>query len=386
MLVPALHNEDIPYGHHVLLRASLNVPINATGVAGQFRLRETIRTIEFLKEKGARITMIGHLGGGETLAPVHQALNKLLPISFLPKLTGEEVFAARGSLQPGEVLLLENTRTDSREEENDPLFVEELAAQTDLFVFDDFSAAHRSHASTVGLIQELPSCGGIRFYEELTGLLRITERLISPALAVIGGAKCATKLPIIERLAETYDTVFVGGVTANTIFKQQGYEVGDSVTESVVVPDSLLSNRHITLPHDVLVQRQQSTTQSIPIGDVQPNDRIVDIGDQTLATLGRQVERVKTVVFNGPLGWYEHGFSQQTLSFSDMVAQSDTYSFVGGGDVVTILEQHNHMDDWKFVSTGGGSLLDYLSTGTLPVLDAFAAKRHSAAVHAPSLS
>lgn len=379
MLVPALHSENIPHGHRVLLRASLNVPTDESGVIGHFRLRETVRTIEFLRQKGARTTVIGHFGReGKTIAPVHQALNTALPVAFMPKLTGEDVYAARGSLKPGDVLLLENTRTDPREEENDPLFAEELAAQTDLFVFDDFSAAHRSHASTVGLIQELPSCAGIRFYEELTGLLRITERLVSPALAVIGGAKCATKLPVIEHLAEIYDTVFVGGVAANTLLKQRGYEVGDSTIEPVTAPASLLSQQQITLPQDVLVQRSRDMTLSVPISEVQPRDCIVDIGEKTLAMLGRQLGRVKTVVFNGPLGWYERGFSHHTTLFSSMVAQSNTYSFVGGGDVVTVLEQNDQLNDWKFVSTGGGSLLQYLGTNTLPVLEAFAAKRQVA--------
>ena len=258
MTLPALHTMDIPYGHRVLLRSSLNVPIHNGAVTGVFRLREAARTVMFLRQRGARVTVIGHLGReGKTIAPVHKKLNEMMPIAFLPKLTGEEVYASRKRLQPGDALLLENTRSDPREEENDLLFAEELAAQADLFVFDDFAAAHRSHASTVGLIAQLPSCVGIRFYEEMTGLLRITERLVPPALAIVGGAKCETKLPLLENLAKTYDTVFVAGVAANTILRQRGYDVGKSVTEDVQIPPSLRENRRIVTPHDVLVAKDR---------------------------------------------------------------------------------------------------------------------------------
>lgn len=376
MLVPPLHNEDIPYGHRVLLRSSLNVPISRGEVAGTFRLQESLRSMEYLRQRKARVTVISHLSNDDaSLAPIHRKLNEHLPIAFIPKIIGEEVYKARKQLQPGDLLLLENTRTHPGEKTNDYLFTEEVGSQTDLFVFDDFSAAHREHTSTTGLITALPSCAGTRFYEELTGLLRITDRLVSPSLAIVGGAKCETKIPLLKNLLKMYDTIFVAGVTANTILKQRGFPVGASVVEEVAIPPEILENHRIVTPPDALVLRKNREVISVPVTDLQKDDVIVDIGDTSLKTLHHYLETIKTIVMNGPLGWYEKGFSRQTIALSHLVNESDTYSFIGGGDSTTLLEQHDLMAHWQFISTGGGSLLHYLSTNTLPVLQAFSAKQ-----------
>lgn len=376
MLFPSIQQTHLPHGTRVLLRASLNAPIQNGEVAGLFRLQQTARTIELLKQKGARITVIGHLGrNGETLAPVHQALNKITPISFLPRLTGETPYAARKNLQPGEAVLLENTRTDPREVENDDLLVEEVAAQTDLFVFDDFSAAHREHASTTGLIDALPSYAGVLFYEEITAALRLTERLEKPAIAIVSGAKCETKIPLIERLLDSYQTVFVSGVIANTILKQRGLQIGASKVNETPIAESIINNRNIILPHDVIVVKEDFTeTRMIPLQEIEPDEIIVDIGDKTLKAIQHHLEGAKTMLLSGPLGWYEKGFYAQTTALSTLVAKTQTYSFAGGGETSALLEQHGLMDDWKFISTGGGSLLTYLAEGTLPVLEAFKKK------------
>ena len=376
MLFPSIQQTHLPHGTRVLLRASLNAPIQNGEVTGLHRLQQTARTIELLKQKSARITIIGHLGReGETLAPVHQALNKITPLSFVPHLTGEIPYAARKNLQPGEAVLLENTRTDPRETENDSLLVEEVAAQTDLFVFDDFSAAHREHASTTGLINELPSYAGVLFYEEITAALRLTERLERPAIAVVSGAKCETKIPLIERLLDSYQTVFVSGIIANTILKQRGLQVGASKVSETPIAESIINNRNIILPHDVIVVKEGFTeTRMIPLQEVEPNEVIVDIGDKTLRAIQHHLESAKTILLSGPLGWYEKGFYTQTAALSALVAGTQTYSFAGGGETAALLEQHDLMDDWKFISTGGGSLLTYLAEGTLPVLEVFKKK------------
>ncbi|MCY4577327.1 MAG: phosphoglycerate kinase [Candidatus Kaiserbacteria bacterium] len=376
MLFPSIQQAQIPHGARVLLRASLNVPVQGGEVTGAFRLQQTARTIKLLKEKGARITVIGHLGRkGESLAPVHRALSQITPLTFIPALVGEMAYKARKNIEPGEALLLENTRTDPRETENDDLFVEEVAAQTDIFVFDDFSAAHREHASTVGLINELPSYAGILFYEEVTAVLRLTERLEKPAVAIISGAKCETKIPLIEQLLESYETVFVGGVIANAILKQRGFQIGASKVDGTPIAENILNSRNVITPHDVIATKKDfSETRMIPLQEMQPDEIIVDVGSKTLKAMQHHFENAKTILLNGPLGWCEKGFCTQTTEISGLVANTQAYSFVGGGETVALLEQHDLLDDWRFISTGGGSLLTYLAEGTLPVIEAFKKK------------
>ena len=376
MLFPTIQQTDIPHGTRVLLRACLNVPIQNGEVASSFRLQQTAKTIELLKQRNARTTVIGHLGrDGASLAPVHQALNKIVSLSFVPQLVGEIPYIARKNLQPGEAILLENTRTDPREEENDALFIEELIAQTDMLVFDDFSAAHREHASTVGLIEALPSYAGILFYEEMTAALRLTQRLEKPAVAIISGAKCKTKIPLIERLLDSYETVFVGGVIANTMLQQRGLQIGASQVDDTPIAENILHNNHIILPHDVVVAKKDfSETKMVLQQEVESDDIIVDVGDKTLKAMWHHLENAKTILVNGPLGWFEKGFYTQTAALSNLVANSHAYSFAGGGETVALLEQHELLDDWRFISTGGGALLTYLADGTLPVLDAFKKK------------
>ena len=371
MLPPSIQTIHIPIGTRVLLRTSLNVPTEDGAVTGMFRLHAAARTILFLRERRARVTMISHLSDDSaSLKPVHRALNEMFPVSFMPHITGEVPYAARKRLQPGEILLLENVRTDGREKENDILFAEELAAGSDMFVFDDFTAAHRRHASTVGPIGLLPSYAGIRFYEEMTALLRITGRITKPAIAVMGGAKCATKIPIMEKLSATYDTIFVGGVLANTLLKHAGYPVGLSRTEDADIPESPAAN--IILPKDVVVTKDFMKDRTVPVGAVEHDDTIVDIGDQTLKAMRYRFQDARTVVMNGPTGWYERGYTKQTVHIADMIGGTGAYTFAGGGDIVTLLENADRLDEFFFVSTGGGSLLSYLSGDELPVLTAFA--------------
>ena len=245
---------------------------------------------------------------------------------------------------------------------------------TDVFVFDDFSAAHREHASTTGLIEALPSYAGILFYEEATAIFRLTERLVTPAIAVISGLKCETKIPLIENLLDTYDTLFIGGVIANTILKQQGHSVGSSRVSDTPVPKKVLDSRKIILPQEVIVTEDFYDVRMIPLEEVGPRDIIVDVGDKTLITMRYHLENAKTVLLNGPLGWCEKGFCSQTSALSVMIGNTRAYSFAGGGETVALLEQYNLFDDWKFISTGGGSLLTYLADGTLPVIEAFRKK------------
>ena len=375
MLPIPIQKIHIPHGTRVLVRTSLNVPIQDGEVLSMFRLHSALETIRFLRSIKARITLISHLSDSRgSLAPVHQILNRFIPVSFIPQITGEAPYAARKNLQPGEIVLLENVRSDHREQESDDLFAEEIAANADMFVFDDFTAAHRSHASTVNLIRHLPSYAGIQFYKEVTAAMRITERLRKPAVAVLGGAKCSTKLPLIAKLSETYDALCVGGVLANTLLKHRGYEVGLSKVEEVEIPEVLAKKTNVLLPQDVIVTKDFLNIRTVPIDSIGKDETIVDIGDQTLKIIQHHLNNAKTVFMNGPTGWYEKGFTHQTATLANMVVNTNAYTLAGGGDIVALLEKVDMIKKLHFVSTGGGALLQYLAEGTLPVLQVFEEK------------
>ena len=367
-----LKNKEIEYGTRVLVRASLNVPVVDGKIVSNFRIEQSLRTLEWLRMKGARITVISHFGRErESLSLVHKELNKFMPVSFLTKNHGQEVYNAKLKLEPGDVLLLENTRVDAREERNEFSFVEELGNQQEVFVMDDFSAAHRMHSSTVGLINHLDSCIGIRFYEELVALQRITERLVGPSIAIVGGAKAETKLPLIERLLDSYESIFLVGITANIFLKARGFPIGKSQVEDIEIPNDVLDNKNIITPTSVVVSKDLKTSRTVAISDVEEDDTIVDIGEPMVRAIIFRLERAKTVIWNGPLGWYEKGFALGSEQLSNAVKDLDIYSFVAGGDTVGILERRRMLDSWTFVSTGGGSALTYLADGKLPVLTAF---------------
>ena len=374
MSITPVQQANIASGTRVLLRSSLNVPMHAGKVLDTFRLEESARTIQYLQKIGAKTIMIGHLGReGETLAPVHQALQQFATTTFIPSLTGEAVYQARQSLKAGETVLLENTRIDEGEEKGDVTFIDELIQEAEAFVFDDFSVAHREHASVVGPFNSLPTYAGIRFYEEITALKRLVHRVVHPSVAIIGGAKIETKLPILQTLVKTYSTVFIGGVMANTFLKQRGIPVGASKVDDTPIPQEILYHPQIVLPHFVVVRRGDAYT-TVRVDAVTPEDVIVDIGVETIQAMGDSIAQAQTILWNGPLGLYEKGFFASSLALSEAVGKSSAYAVVGGGDTVTLLRKHNHQAYWHLLSTGGGAMLHYLAHGTLPVLDAFASK------------
>lgn len=371
MIIP-ITQKQIKVGDRVLLRASLNVPLDETGITSTFRLEKSLKTIEYLCQKGARVTVIGHLGQNkESLIKVHKELNKHFPVSFIPKTTGEEVFNARKQIQNGSALLLENTRKDDREIQNDYVFATELAAGADFFVYDDFSAAHREHASTVGIIKLLPSYAGLNFYEEITAIKRITERSIAPKIAILGGSKTKTKLAVINEFLENYDHIFLGGVLANSVLKQKGVNIGASKFDDQPLSTNILNSKKIILPTDVVVTKDYIKSETKHITDVENDEIIVDVGETTLKAFSKILQGAKTIVWNGPLGFYEKGFSNQSTALSVFVEQSKAYSLLSGGDTVSLIEKKERIRDWSFVSTGGGSLLIYLATHTLPVIFEF---------------
>ncbi|MBI4088904.1 phosphoglycerate kinase [Candidatus Kaiserbacteria bacterium] len=381
--------ENIP----ILVRAALNVPVKNGKAVSEYRLRRALPTIRYLRERGAKIILISHIGemGTETLAPVARALGELVPdVSFFPETVGRGARAAIRGLSPGHIVVLENLRRHKGEQRNDPSFARELAELADVFVEDSFDTCHRMHASIVGVPKLLPSYAGLLFEEEVRELSRaLTPK--HPALAVIGGAKFSTKEAVLATLLVSYDHVFVGGALAADFLKAAGQEVGRSFVshgnENSI--KKLLANPKLVLPADSLVVsayaagtaraqrdvrrhtfRVGSASRIAPFGEVLPDEIIIDHGPGTVALLADLAEKAKTILWNGPLGKYEDGFTEATDGFARAVGASKAYSVVGGGDTIAAIEDLGLLERFSFASTAGGAMLAYLTHGTLPGIEA----------------
>lgn len=362
----------------VLLRAALNVPIADGKVANTFRLRSALPTIEYLRSQHARVILLGHLGekGTETLAPVYEALKQFVPrLTFCPVTTGPEARAAVRSMSAGDVLMLENLRRDKGETTNDKKFAASLAELADVFVEDAFDVCHREHASVVGVPELLPSYAGLLVEEEVKHLTKALSPG-TPSLAIIGGAKFSTKEPVLTRLLETYNRVFVGGALANDFMRASGKPVGASLLSQNADDKAirtLLGNPRLMLPLDEVVAPAGATSaagHTVSIDAVPANEAILDDGPKTVDALAKLAQGAKTILWNGPLGNYENGFTDATEALAKAIAQSDAYSILGGGDTVAAVEKLGLSEKFSFISTGGGAMLDFLATGTLPGLEA----------------
>ncbi len=363
--------ENIP----VLLRASLNVPIANGKVANSFRLKKALPTIDFLQKKGARVLLIGHIGekGTETLQPVYEALKEFIPrLEFCPVSTGEAARDMIRKLPAGGVIMLENLRRDRGEVMNDKKFAQALAELGDVFVEDSFDVCHRSHASVVGIPEFLPSYAGLLVEEEVAQLSKALKPS-HPAVAIIGGAKFSTKEPVIVKLLESYDRVFAGGALGNDFTKAMGHNVGKSLTSDAdpKTIKALLANRKLAVPLDVVVGEVGSKKESgrvSKLNGIKPSEAILDDGPKTSEMLAGLVKDAKTVLWNGPLGNYENGFTDATRALVIAIAKSSAYSIIGGGDTEAAIEDLHVQEHFSFISTGGGAMLDFLAKGTLPGL------------------
>ena len=363
--------ENIP----VLLRAALNVPIADGKVANSFRLKKALPTIEFLQKKGARVILLGHIGekGTETLQPVYEALKEFVPrLTFSPVTVGEPVRDLIRKMSPGDVLMLENLRRDRGEVMNDKKFAQALAELGDVFVEDSFDVCHRSHASVVGIPEFMPSYAGLLVEEEVAQLSKALKPA-HPAIAIIGGAKFSTKEPVIVKLLGSYDRVFAGGALGNDFTKAMGYSVGKSLVSDADPKEikALLANRKLAVPLDAVVGKIGSKKEAgrvTNLDSIQTDEAVLDNGPKTSEMLAGLVKDAKTVLWNGPLGNYENGFTDATRALVIAIAKSNAYSIIGGGDTEAAIEDLHVQEHFSFISTGGGAMLDFLAKGTLPGL------------------
>ncbi len=371
-------------GKRVLVRVDFNVPLAGGKVADDRRIRAAIPTIRYLLDKGAAVILMSHLGRPKgkvvpelRLDPVAERLAELLgrPVKKLDDCVGPEVEAAVKAMKPGEVILLENTRFHPEERKNDPEFARKLASLADLFVNDAFGTAHRAHASTVGVARYLPAVAGFLMERELRFLGQALENPERPFVAILGGAKISDKIGVIRNLLSKVDALLIGGGMANTFFKAQGYEVGDSLVEEEAVDTAgaLLEEAggKLFLPVDVVIAREvapDSPTRVMKVGDVPAGWRILDIGPETVEAFKEKLRGARTVVWNGPVGVFEvEPFAKGTFAIARALAELEGATvIVGGGDSAAAVEKAGVADRITHVSTGGGASLEFLEGKELP--------------------
>ncbi|MFT5036634.1 MAG: phosphoglycerate kinase [Candidatus Azotimanducaceae bacterium] len=357
-------------GKRVLLRLDIDVPITDGEVTDQFRLMRGLATTNYLVKHGAKVIIMGHVGRGgkETSLPIFDVLRQHLDLRFANDVAGADTKVCIDEMKDGQVLLLENLRRDPGESKNDLEFTRKLASLADIYVNDAF-ASYRPHSSTVGVPLLLPSYAGLNFLNELEELKKAAKPK-SPSVFLMGGAKFDTKMPLVSKYLELYDHVFVGGALANDFFRALGYEVGKSLMSEADLKDSqLLNHKKILLPVDVIVMGREGVRVTTP-DKVLPDENILDAGPATVEMLKPYIEEAKMVLWNGPFGDYEHGFSKATEACALLIAGASGYSVIGGGNTVGAIASLNVQEKYDFLSTAGGSMLTFLELGTLPAIEA----------------
>ena len=385
--------EDVEVaGKRVLVRCDFNVPLKDGKITSDKRIVEALPTIKYLMDKGAKVILCSHMGKPKgavvpkyTLAPVAARLTELLgtTVELAADTIGPDAKAKAAALQNGQAVLLENTRFDPREEKNDPEFAKELASMADIFVNDAFGAAHRAHASTAGVAQHggLPAVCGYLIQKEIGVMGKALSDPARPFVAILGGAKVADKLNVINNLLTKVDTLIIGGGMAYTFLKAKGYEIGTSLFDETKVDycrDMLAKAEEkgvkLLLPIDTVVAKSFPDPIDAEIevltvdSDKIPADMMgLDIGEKTRVLFADAAKAAKTVVWNGPMGVFENPtLAKGTISVAQALADSEAITIVGGGDSAAACEQLGFASKITHISTGGGASLEFLEGLELP--------------------
>lgn len=388
MNLPTIDDLDVA-GKRVLVRCDLNVPLKDGEITDDMRIRSATPTLQALLERGARLIVCSHLGRPKgkvveelRLAPVARAIGRLMgrEVHAVPDVVGPEAQAASASM--ADVVLLENLRFEPGEEANDPDFAAALASLADAYVDDAFGAAHRAHASIVGVAERLPSAAGLLLADEVAKLERLLHEPEGPFVAVLGGAKVSDKLDVIGNLLERVDTICIGGAMAFTLLVAQGHDVGRSLVEADkvdqvahVLKDAEARGVDILLPDDVVAADSPdagSAHETVVLAEI--GDRLgVDIGPTSAARYAARIEAARTVLWNGPMGIFEiDAFAGGTRTVAEAIARATkngAYTVAGGGDSAAALKQLGMEDAVSHLSTGGGASLEFLEGKELPGIE-----------------
>jgi len=373
MKLPTIQSIKNIKGKHILVRVGFNVPIKFHQVVDDFRITRVLPTIEYLKKRGAKVILLSHIGrdGKESLRAIANHFNRKLNIKvgFIPDIENPAAKNIVSNMSDGSVVLFQNLRRYSGETENNSAFAKKLASFGDIYVNDAFSVSHRQHASIVGIPKYLPSYAGILLQEEIKHL-SMARQPKHPFLFILGGAKIATKIPLLKKFLKVADRVFVGGVLANNLFRAKGLCVGKSRIDTQTNDlKSLILHKNLILPQDVLVTNQKNGDARL-LEDINTQDIIIDVGPRTRKNFENLVAKHKFILLNGPLGNYENGYDKGTKKLLSVLSKSKAEVIVGGGDTVALVSKMRLEKDFLFVSTGGGAMLDYLVDGKLPGIDA----------------
>lgn len=375
-------------GKRALVRVDFNVPLESDGrVSDDTRIRAAIPTIRALQKAGARVVLCSHLGRPKgkpdpkyTLAAVATRLAELLgaPVNFVPHVVGPAAESATAALKDGEVCLLENTRFEAGEEKNDATLSQAFARLGDLYVNDAFGAAHRAHASTVGVAHILrPAVAGLLMQKELDYLGSALEKPHRPFIAILGGSKISGKIDVIEALLPKVDGILIGGAMACTFYKALGFETGKSLVEPdrVEMAKELMDRAafRLTLPHDALVApaiEAGAKAHAVKRDAIPAGEAMLDIGPESAESFARAIAVAKTIIWNGPMGVFETPpFDAGTTAIAQAMAvatRSGATTIVGGGDSAAAVEAAGLSDSMSHVSTGGGASLEFLEGKVLP--------------------
>ncbi|MFW5981790.1 MAG: phosphoglycerate kinase [Halanaerobiaceae bacterium] len=378
-------------GKKALVRVDFNVPLEDGKITDDTRIQAALPTIEYLINEGARVILMSHLGRpkGEAvdslrMDPVAERLADLLgkEVSKVDDVIGEEVEKAADSLSDGDVLLLENTRFYAEEKKNEPEFSKKLAGIADVFVNDAFGAAHRAHASTVGVTEYLPAISGFLMQRELNSLGEVMDNPEHPFVAIMGGAKVSDKIDVIRNLMSKVDYLLVGGGIANTFIRAKGFETGKSLVEEdkldlakEILAEAEEKGVNLVVPTDVVVADDFSNDANhkvVAIDNIPEDWESLDSGGtETIKKYSDIIKEAKTVIWNGPLGVFEmETFAKGTNAIAQALADSDATTIIGGGDSAAAIKKAGLEDKMTHISTGGGASLMFFEGKPLPGVEA----------------
>ena len=368
-------------GKRVLIRADLIVPLKDGKVASDKRIMATLPTIKLALEKGAKVMVISHLGRPEEGVYAEEFSLKPVADYIATKLNGVKVRLEKDYLDgvevnEGEVVVLENCRFNKGEKKNAEDLSKKYAALCDVFVMDAFGTAHRAQATTYGVAQFAPvACAGPLLAAELEALGKAMDNPARPMVAIVGGSKVSTKLPVLNSLLKVCDQLIVGGGIANTFIAAAGHKVGKSLCENDLVDTAkdLASKTHIPEFVDVVVGKEfdeKTPAVTKDLKDVADDDMIFDLGPKSMANINEVIKNAKTILWNGPVGVFEFDqFAAGTKSMADAIANSDAFSVAGGGDTINSIQKFGVTDKISYISTGGGAFLEFVEGKKLPAVE-----------------